>query len=186
MRHRAGVRFARSAPATLPGVAGPFPASTTPPNRRVLLTELLTPERVKVPLAARSKEAVLEELVGVLAQAGVVADPAAVLRAVHRREDELTTAIGGGVAIPHGKVEGVGELVMAAGIASEPIDFAALDGQPVRLFFLLAGPESAAGLHVKALSRISRLVRRDDLRERLAAAATPDEFMAVVSEAESA
>lgn len=152
----------------------------------MLLTELLTPERVKVPLAARSKDAVLEELVGVLAHAGAVADPAAVLRAVHRREDELTTAIGGGVAIPHGKVEGVGELVMAAGIAPEPIDFAALDAQPVRLFFLLVGPESAAGLHVKALSRISRLVRRDDLRERLAAAASADEFMAVVSEAESA
>ncbi|HEX8906446.1 MAG TPA: PTS sugar transporter subunit IIA, partial [Longimicrobiaceae bacterium] len=129
----------------------------------MLLTELLTPERVKVPLSARSKDAVLEELVGVLADAGAVADPAAVLRAVHQREEMLSTGIGGGVAIPHGKVDGVGELVMAAGIASEPMDFAALDGQPVRLFFLLVGPESAAGMHVKALSRISRLVRRDDL-----------------------
>ncbi|HEX8245103.1 MAG TPA: PTS sugar transporter subunit IIA [Longimicrobium sp.] len=152
----------------------------------MLLTELLTPERVKVPLLARTKDAVLEELVGVLAAQGVVADPAAVLRAVHQREEVLSTGIGGGVAIPHGKVDGVGELVMAAGIAPEPLEFAALDGQPVRLFFLLVGPESAAGLHVKALSRISRLVRRDDLRERLAAATTPGEFMAVVTEAENA
>lgn len=152
----------------------------------MLLTELLTPERVKVPLAARTKDAVLEELVGVLGAEGAVADPAAVLRAVHQREAVLSTGIGGGVAIPHGKAEGVEGLAMAAGVAAEPLDFAALDGQPVRLFFLLVGPESAAGLHVKALSRISRLVRRDDLRERLASATTPAEFMAVVAEAESA
>lgn len=152
----------------------------------MLLTELLNPARVKVPLAAGNKEAALEELVGILAAAGAVTDPAAVLRAVHKREEELTTAIGGGVAIPHGKVEGVGDLVMAAGITREPIDFAALDGQPVRLVFLLAGPESAAGAHVKALSRISRLVRREDLRQRLVGAASPQEFMEIVAEADAA
>jgi mannitol/fructose-specific phosphotransferase system IIA component (Ntr-type) len=151
----------------------------------VLLTELLTPERVKVPLAGHTKDAVLEELVGVLASAGAVADPAAVLRAVHQREEVLSTGIGGGVAIPHGKADGVGDLAMAAGIAAEPLDFAALDGQPVRLFFLLVGPESAAGAHVKALSRISRLVRREDLRQRLVAARTPGEFMDVVAEADA-
>jgi PTS system nitrogen regulatory IIA component len=65
------------------------------------------------------------------------------------------------------------------------VDFDALDGRPVTLVFLLVGPESAAGAHVKALSRISRLVRRDALRERLAAARTPDDFLAVLAEAES-
>jgi mannitol/fructose-specific phosphotransferase system IIA component (Ntr-type) len=108
-----------------------------------------------------------------------------VLRAVHQREEVLSTGIGGGVAIPHGKADGVGDLAMAAGIAAEPLDFAALDGQPVRLFFLLVGPESAAGAHVKALSRISRLVRREDLRQRLVAARTPGEFMDVVAEADA-
>jgi mannitol/fructose-specific phosphotransferase system IIA component (Ntr-type) len=71
-------------------------------------------------------------------------------------------------------------------VSARPLDFAALDGQPVRLFFLLVGPESAAGAHVKALSRISRLVRSEELRRRLLDAATASEFMAVVAEAEAA
>jgi mannitol/fructose-specific phosphotransferase system IIA component (Ntr-type) len=150
----------------------------------VLLTELLDAGRVRVPLRAASKEAVLEELVQVLAGQGMVRDVPAVLAAVRKREGELSTAIGGGVAIPHGKVDGV-ELVMAAGVAPRGLDFDALDGQPVRIFFLLVGPESAAGAHVKALSRISRLVRSDELRQRLAAAASAEEFMAVVREAEA-
>jgi len=152
----------------------------------VLLTELLAAERIRVPLAARTKEAALEELVGVLHATGAVADPQAVLRAVRQRESELSTAIGGGVAVPHGKAEGVAGFTMAAGVAVDPVDFDAPDGQPVRLFFLLVGPESAKGAHVKALSRIARLVRGEELRQRLIGARDADEFMAVVAEAEAA
>lgn len=151
----------------------------------MLLTELLTPDRVRVPLAGRTKEAVLEELVGVLARAGAVADAEGMLRAVHQREAALSTGIGGGVAIPHGKGDGVRELVMAAGVVPEGIDFDALDGQPVRLFFLLLAPEAAAGAHVKALSRISRLVRREETRARLAASASAEDFLAVLAETEN-
>jgi fructose-specific phosphotransferase system IIA component len=151
----------------------------------VLLTELLSADRVRVPLAARSKDAVLEELVGVLAETGVVADAAATLQAVRQREEVLSTGIGGGVAIPHGKSDSAAGLAIAAGVAVEPLPFDSLDGEPVRLFFLLVGPESAAGMHVKALSRISRLVRREETRQRLAAAASPAEFMAVVADAEA-
>lgn len=152
----------------------------------MLLTELLDRDRIKVPLAGRSKDAVLEELVGVLRDAGAVADAEGVLRAVRQREELLSTGIGSGVAIPHGKTGGIAGLAMAAGVTPEPVDFDALDGQPVRLFFLLVGPEEAAGAHVKALSRISRLVRREEVRRRLAAAASADEFLAVLAEAESA
>jgi fructose-specific phosphotransferase system IIA component len=152
----------------------------------VLLSELLTPDRVRVPLQARSKEALLEELVGVLADAGAIADAEHVLHAVRERERVLSTGVGSGVAIPHGKSEGVPELVMAAGVTREPVEFDALDGEPVTLLFLLVGPESAAGQHVKALSRISRLVRRDAFRDRLVAARTPEEFVAIVQEAEAA
>ena len=165
-------------------MAGPFPGSE-PRRARVLLTELLSADRVRVPLASTSKDAVLEELVGVLEKAGVVDNPAATLAAVRRREDELSTGIGGGVAIPHGKSDAAAGLAMAAGVAPQPVDFASLDGAPVRLFFLLVGPESAAGLHVKALSRISRLVRREETRARLAGATSAEDFMAVVAEAEA-
>ena len=152
----------------------------------MLLSELLSRERVRVPLRSASKEALLEELVGVLRDAGALADAEAVLGAVRERERVLSTGVGSGVAIPHGKSESAPELAMAAGVTGAPVDFDALDGEPVRLLFLLVGPDSAAGLHVKALGRISRLVRRDGFRERLMAAESADEFLEVLAEAEAA
>lgn len=151
----------------------------------MLLSQLLTPERIKVPLEGRTKDELLEELVQVLRDSGV-RDTPGVLRAVREREQVLSTGIGGGVAIPHGKSDSVGELMVVAGVTAQPVDFAALDGKPVRLFFLLVGPESAAGQHVKALSRISRLVRRDSLREQLVSAASGADFLRIVAQAEEA
>ena len=148
------------------------------------LSQLLPPERIRIPLAGGTKDDLLRELVEVLHAAGEVGDPAEVLRAVREREAVLSTGIGNGVAIPHGKSSQVSGLAMAAGTVAEPVDFEALDGRPVNLFFLLVGPESAAGDHVKALSRISRLVRSDSFRRRLAAAASPAEFHAILAEAE--
>lgn len=151
----------------------------------MLLSELLSIERIKIPLEAQNKDDLLRELVAVAAEpaSGPARDD--LLRAVREREAVLSTGIGHGVAIPHGKSSAVGELRMAAGRAAAPVDFDALDGQPVSLFFLLVGPESAAGPHIKALSRISRLVRKDDVRGKLVAARTPREFMDALKEAES-
>ena len=151
----------------------------------VLLTDLLAPDLVKIPLVANDKDAVLRELVELVerVEPGVPSDE--VLRAVREREQKLSTGIGNGVAIPHGKAAGLDRLRLAAGVAHDGIEFEALDGQPVRLFFLLVGPESAAGEHVKALSRIARLLQRDTFRTRLAAAAHPEEFYALLTEAEA-
>jgi mannitol/fructose-specific phosphotransferase system IIA component (Ntr-type) len=150
----------------------------------VTLSELLSADRIKIPLQGRSKDELLRELVDAVA-AGNGADRDEMLRAVREREAVLSTGIGHGVAIPHGKSAAIGELRMAAGRAVEPIEFDALDGEPVSLFFLLVGPESAAGAHIKALSRISRLVRQDIVRDRLIRAATPDEFLRALREAEA-
>lgn len=133
----------------------------------MLLTDLLSPERIEIPLEAKTKDELLRELVDVVARDGEITAVEEVLRAVREREAVLSTGIGNGVAIPHGKSSAVPELRMAAGITAEPVDFEALDGRPVRLFFLLVGPETAAGPHIKALSRISRLVRKPEVRERL-------------------
>ncbi len=152
----------------------------------MLLTEILTPDRIKIPLRSTTKGDILEELVSIIADTSAVNDPEEVLRAVREREEVLSTGIGNGVAIPHGKSPSVDELVLAAGVTAEPVDFEALDGRPVSLFFLLVGPEAAAGQHVKALSRISRLLRRESFRERLAAASSPEDFYAILREAESA
>jgi mannitol/fructose-specific phosphotransferase system IIA component (Ntr-type) len=149
----------------------------------VLLSDLLTPARIRVPLEGRSKQAVLNELVHLVADngGGQFED---ILRAVATREAMLSTGMGYGVAIPHGKSPTLPDLRLAAGTTAEPVSFDSLDGQPVRLFFLLAGPESASGAHVKALSRISRLVRREPFRQRLLQARDPAEFYRSLCDAE--
>jgi len=148
----------------------------------LLLSDLLSPDRIRVPLAAADKPGVLRELTELLAaRLGVPAEP--LLAAVMEREQVLSTGIGHGIAIPHAKAP-VPELVLVAGSHPAGIPFDALDGEPVRLFFLLIGPESAGGLHVKALSRIARLVRRESVREALAGAATPEVFHQILVDAE--
>jgi fructose-specific phosphotransferase system IIA component len=151
----------------------------------LLLTELLSVERIRIPLQARTKDELLVELVDVCADCNDIADRGEVLRAVREREAVLSTGIGHGVAIPHGKSAAVSQLRMAAGRSAAPVDFDALDGEPVSLFFLLVGPESAAGPHIKALSRISRLVRQEEVRERLLAAESAADFLHALQEAES-
>ncbi|HEX8716498.1 MAG TPA: PTS sugar transporter subunit IIA [Gemmatimonadaceae bacterium] len=160
--------------------------SATLHGAAVLLSELLSAERVKVPLDSRTKSEVLEELVRLVSPDRPDMDTSAVLASVRERETVLSTGIGGGVAIPHGKTPTVDQLVLAAGVSRTPIDFDALDGKPVQLFFLLVGPESAAGAHVKALSRISRLLRRESLRAGLLAAESAEEFLRVVRASEAA
>jgi mannitol/fructose-specific phosphotransferase system IIA component (Ntr-type) len=152
----------------------------------VLLSELLTADRVRIPLGGRTKDDLLRELVG-LATAGHGPDVAdAVLVAVREREGKMSTGIGDGVAVPHGKTAALGDLRLAAGALPVPVDFDALDGAPVELVFLLVGPESAAGGHVRALSRIARLLRQEPVRARLRAARTGEEFVRAIREAEAA
>lgn len=154
-----------------------------PPGTAVLLSDLLTPERVVMPMVATDKPGAIGELVRRLVeQSGGNYDDA--YRAVVRREQELSTGIGFGVAIPHGKSPTVRDLSVVAGVAATPIPFDALDGQPVRLFFLIVGPEATAGRHVKVLSRIARLIRHEDLRARLLGAASPADFHGALLEAE--
>lgn len=152
----------------------------------MLLTDLVTPELIKIPLVATRKDDLLRELVDLLVDGSPVNDREDVLRAVREREAVLSTGIGSGVAIPHGKSPAVGTLRLAAGVTQAPVDFDALDGQPVRLFFLLVGPEAEAGPHIKALSRISRIVRRESVRERLLSATSPEAFFDALKDSEGA
>jgi mannitol/fructose-specific phosphotransferase system IIA component (Ntr-type) len=149
----------------------------------VRLSQLLSPTRIRVPLTATDKDGVLRELVGLVGNGGQCDE---VLGAILERERQFPTGIGYGVAVPHGKTPALSSLVVVAGTTPAPVPYETIDGEPVRLFFLLAGPESAAGTHVKALSRISRLVRREPVRGRLLGARTPEEFYRVVCDAEAA
>ena len=149
----------------------------------MLLSELLAPDRVRVPLTSRDKSSVLRELVELLVlTTGGSADD--ILHAVREREDCQSTGFGHGVAIPHARTPTLPGLTLVAGQTAQPIDYGALDGKPVRLFFLLAGPEAMAASQVRALARIARLVRREYVRDRLLEAGTSEAFCRVVREAE--
>lgn len=150
----------------------------------MLLTELLSPDRVVIPLPAGDRPAAIAALTRRLAEiAG--AEYEEVLGAVLERESVLSTGIGFGVAIPHARSAAVREVTMVAGVTPSPVPFDAIDGEPVRLFFLIVGPEASAGLHVKILSRIARLVRRESVRQQLLEAADPDAFCRVLLDAEA-
>jgi PTS system nitrogen regulatory IIA component len=97
----------------------------------------------------------------------------------------LSTGIGFGIAIPHGRSPSMPELAAVAGRTPAGIPFDALDGKPVQIFFMLVGPEQRAGQHVKALSRIARLARSEDLRRQLLAAPSGEAFYQALAEAES-
>jgi PTS system nitrogen regulatory IIA component len=150
----------------------------------MLLTELLTPDRVLVPLSARDKPGIIAELTRHLTEriGGNYSD---VLGAVQEREAGWSTGVGFGVAIPHARSSGVSQLTLVCGVSPEPVPYDSIDGEPVRLFFLIVGPEQTAGQHVKVLSRIARLVRREELRERLCQARSAAEFYQALLDEES-
>jgi mannitol/fructose-specific phosphotransferase system IIA component (Ntr-type) len=152
----------------------------------VLLADLLVEGRVKVPLTGGTKDEILAELVELVAadMGPGVASP--ILAAVHDREREMTTGFGGGIAIPHGRTPAVDGLGVAAGVTRHPIDYDAVDGEPVRIVFLLVGPETAAGEHVRTLARIARLVRRPEVRNALLDAESVGDFVRVIRQAEAA
>lgn len=138
------------------------------------LLDILSPACIRAPLVATTKRGVIDELVDVLATVGKIADPKPLKEAVWTREQTRTTGIGHGLAIPHGKCTGMGELAMAIGRPAKPMDFEAIDGQPVRLVVLLASPPDRTSDHIQALARISRLMMMDEFRERIYAAETAD------------
>jgi PTS system nitrogen regulatory IIA component len=150
----------------------------------VLLSELLTPDQVVMPVAARDKGGVIAELSRHLADRWGC-DYAEVLEAVQEREAGGSTGIGFGVAIPHGRSAGVPELSLVCGVSPSPVHFDSIDGEPVRLFFLIVGPPASAGQHVKILGHIAKLVRHEPVRQRLFKASTPNEFYNVLLDAEA-
>ena len=153
----------------------------------MLLSELLTPERVRVPLRGASKEALLEELVGVLRDCGAVADAGVVLGAVRARERVLSTGVGSGVAIPHGKAESVPALAMAAGVTGGA-GGVRVAGRRSRCAcsFCWWGRTRRRGSTSRRWAASRGWCGATSFRERLIAAASPEEFMAVLAEAEEA
>lgn len=144
------------------------------------LLDILDERLVLVDLQALDKQSVIEELATALKASGKISDLNGVLQAVLEREKIMSTGIGKGVAIPHGKCNAVRELAGVLGIKKEGIDFAALDEQPVYLFFLLVSPPEVSGPHIRALAHISRLLRHDTLRKNLIEAKAVNDVLALI------
>lgn len=148
------------------------------------IEDILSKDCIKVPLEAGGKEGIISELVGLMALAGIAENAGELSASAMEREGLMSTGIGKGVAIPHGRTKGVKRMAGSFGLARQPVDFGSLDGLPVQIFFFLATPQNIVADHVKALALVSRLLNREEVRSKLVAAKTPDEVLKVFSEAE--
>lgn len=136
------------------------------------IMDFLSPEAVSVDLEAQDKKNLVKELVGLLIKSGEIKekDKEKVIKVLLEREALGSTGIGQGIAIPHGKFAGVQKLIGACGISRNGVDFESLDGERAYIFFLLVAPEDSAGPHLKALARVSRLLKDKYLRDTLKSA----------------
>lgn len=148
------------------------------------ICDILRVEKIISSLQGTTKTEVINELLNLFKDDERVNDLEAMSNAVHEREKIMSTGVGKGFAIPHAKTNGVNEIVAAFGKLDKPIDFQALDEQPVSIIFLLVGKENLVGPHIKLLSRISRMMNKDEFRESLINAKTPEEIFSLFEEEE--
>lgn len=148
------------------------------------IMDFLDKKAVKLDLESIEKEDVLKELVDVLADVHDIGDKKTVVKALVERESLGSTGIGQGIAIPHGKTDKVKELVAVLGISQKGVNFEALDGEPVYIFFLLVAPKDTAGPHLKALAQISRLLRDTYFCDLLKRCKTADEAYELIQREE--
>jgi PTS system nitrogen regulatory IIA component len=134
------------------------------------ITDILTPDMVLPDLSSDSKNGVLRELAAKLCARHPEIKPERLAAILVERERLGSTAIGDGIAIPHGKIEGIDSILGVFGRSLKGVEFDSLDGKPTHLFFLLVAPEEAASLHLKALARVSRLLKSATFREQLMSA----------------
>lgn len=149
------------------------------------ITDILTEDLVRVDLEGTTKEEIINAMIDLVATQPKVLDREKVRRAIFEREKIMSTGVGSGFAIPHGKTDAVSDIVAAFAITAQPIDYQSLDDQPVRLVFLLVGRDNMVGPHIKLLSRISRLMNNEDFRKQLLEAKTPKEVLEIFKQAEA-
>lgn len=151
----------------------------------MLLSELLNAQALQPRLRGRTKREVLVELVELLEAAHGIRSQGEILDRVLRRESMMSTGIGNGVAIPHGKARAVDRMMAACGVSPAGVDFEASDGEPARIFILLVSPESVGTPHVKVLANISRLLKEESVRKTLREADSAESFLAAIRAAEA-
>lgn len=146
------------------------------------IMDFLNPKAISVDLKAQDKRSAIRELADLLVAAGEIKNKEDLVRILMDRETLGSTGIGQGIGIPHGKSPKVKKLVAALGISKKGVDFESLDGEPVYIFLLLVAPEESAGPHLKALARISRLLKDKYIREALRKVPTAKELLKLIKD----
>jgi len=148
------------------------------------ISDLLEPAAIAPDLKSTGKLEILTELATTLVRVEPGLGHDEILRVLLERERLGSTGIGDGVAIPHGKLKQLDRLLIAFGRHRQGVDFDSMDGKPAHLFFLLVAPEESVGIHLKALARISKLLKSPGVRQRLVAAGGADDILAIINEEE--
>ena len=148
------------------------------------ISSILNEDLVRVNLPGDTKEDVINAIINIAASSPKVKDVEKIRHAIFEREKIMSTGVGKGFAIPHGKTDAVSDIVAAFAVTEKPIDYESLDHEPVRLLFLLVGKDSLVGAHIKLLSRISRLMNKEELRQKLLEAKTSAEILDILREEE--
>jgi PTS system fructose-specific IIC component len=148
------------------------------------LTNLIEPELIKLELGSTTKPKVLEELIDLMVETNRIKDRDEFVKAVMEREAICSTGIGKGIAIPHSRNVSISEVTVALGRSQQGIDFEALDNEPVHLVFLLAAPMNAGNVYLKALARLSRLLRMPEFRQAILDASSKEEIIKIIEERE--
>ncbi|RHW42830.1 PTS fructose transporter subunit IIA [Neobacillus notoginsengisoli] len=145
------------------------------------ITELLTKETILLSVGGTKKVDAIDSLVGILYEAGKIDSKEAFKEAILKREAQSTTGVGDGIAIPHAKTKSVKQPAIAFGKSEAGVDFESLDGQLAHLFFMIAAPEGANNTHLEALARLSGMLMRPEVREKLMAASSKEEVLEVIN-----
>lgn len=149
------------------------------------ITDILSEKVIVTNLPGTTKTEILNAMIDLAGKSDRVTDKERMRSAIFEREKIMSTGVGSGFAIPHGKTDAVQDIVAAFAITGNPIDYQSLDDQPVRIVFLLVGKDNSVGPHIKLLSRISRLMNKEDFRKRLLEAKSPSEILQIFRQEES-
>ena len=148
------------------------------------ITDLLDARSILLNASPKSKNEALDQIVDLMVKSEKINDKEAYRKQVYAREEESTTGIGEGIAIPHGKCDAVTKPGLAAMVVKDGVDFDSLDGEPVTLMFLIAAPNTEDNIHLDVLSKLSVLLMNEEFTEALRNAETVEEFMGIINDAD--
>ena len=148
------------------------------------ISDILSEKIIKTDMECTDKDDAINKIIDLASNSGLMLDVEKVRECVFEREKLVSTGVGKGFAIPHGKTDEIKDIVAAFAVLKDPIDFDSIDLEPVKFIFLIVGKESLLNAHIKLLSRISRLMHKDDFREKLEEAKSSEEVMKLFKEEE--